>query len=173
MKKLTAITLSLFVFFTTVNFAQNQSADQTNSGEIESEEIINADSSEEDSDESEDDTFVCDLPASVTDLELSQKEIILNCQATDKSCSNNKIVKIAIVAVEPDGEDIKYVYTITAGKIIGEGANVEWDLSGVKPGTYAITAAISQPSVFGEDGWAVFGMTQTRTVIVKECPDCK
>lgn len=172
MKKLTAIILSLFVFFITVNFAQNQSGDQTNSEEIESEEVINNDSSDEDSDESEDETFSCSLPASVVDLQLSQKEIILFCQATDKSCSSNKIINIAVVAVEPD-EHIKYVYSITAGKIIGEGANVKWDLSGVKPGTYLITSGISQPSVFGEDDWAVLGTTQTRTVTVRECPDCK
>ncbi len=172
MKKLTAIILSLFVVFISLNFAQNQSADRTNSGEIEGEEIINSDSSDEDSDESEEDTFVCQLPASVVDLQLSQKEIILNCQATDNSCSNNKIIKIAVTAAVGEDE-FKHVYTITAGKIIGEGANVEWDLSDVKPGTYVITAGISQPSVFGEDGWAVFGTTQTRTVTVKECPDCK
>lgn len=120
MKKLSTIILYLFVVFISFNFAQNQSADRKNSDKIESEEIINNDSSEEDSDESEDEAFVCQYPASVIDLELSQKEIILNCPAADKPCSNNKIVKIATVAVDLDGEVIKCVYTLRQARLSGK-----------------------------------------------------
>jgi hypothetical protein len=39
-------------------------------------------------------------------------------------------------------KNIQYTqrYIVTAGKIMGEGSDVIWDLSGVKPGTYQITA---------------------------------
>ncbi len=85
----------------------------------------------------------------------------------------NTILRITTIAIDPEDEEIKYEYSVSAGKVIGEGADIEWDLSDVQPGTYSVTAGISQPSIFGKNGWAVFGMTQTRKVIVKECPDCK
>lgn len=58
-----------------------------------------------------------------------------------------------------------YDYKVSGGKIIGQGANVVWDLSGVKPGTYTITAAV-------DDGCGLCGKSIIRTVVVKECPNC-
>lgn len=109
--------------------------------------------------------FVCQLPASVITLDLSQTEIILSCPTTDENCTNNKIIKVTTTTV--DIEDIKYVYKVSGGKIIGEGAYVEWDLSDAKPGTYTITAGISQP-IFKGERWEVLGRIKTNTVVVKE-----
>jgi len=109
-------------------------------------------------------SFACDLPASVTNVELSQTEIALSCP-TGENCSDNKIIKVKTVAV--DSGEIKYVYTVSAGKIIGEGANVEWDLSDAKPGSYTITTGISQP-IFGGERWEIFGKTMTKVVVIKE-----
>jgi hypothetical protein len=67
---------------------------------------------------------------------------------------------------------MKYIHTVSAGRILGEGANVIWDLSDAKPGTYTITAGISK-HIFNGTRWEVVGKTQTYTVTVKECPDCK
>jgi hypothetical protein len=109
--------------------------------------------------------FFCQLPASVTNLELNQTEIVLSCPTPDENCINNQIIKVTTTTV--DIEDIKYVYVVSAGKIIGEGANVEWDLSDAKSGTYTITAGISQP-IFNGERWEVLGKTQTKTVVIKE-----
>ena len=59
-----------------------------------------------------------------------------------------------------------YSYTVSGGKIIGQGQKVIWDLSGVAPGTYTITAGV-------DDGCGICGETKSMEVIVKECPDCK
>jgi len=109
--------------------------------------------------------YVCQLPASVINLDLSQTEIALSCPTADESCTNNKIIKVTTTTVE--AEDIKYVYKVSGGKIIGEGAYVEWDLSDSKPGTYTITAGISQP-IFNGERWDVLGGTKTKAVVIKE-----
>jgi hypothetical protein len=58
-----------------------------------------------------------------------------------------------------------YSYTVTGGKIEGQGVNVTWNLSGVKPGTYTITAGV-------DDGCGVCGKTITRFVTIRECATC-
>ena len=103
------------------------------------------------------------MPASVIAIKTDKTEIKFDCPADDNSCNADKIIKVKTVSVKSD-ED-KYLYSVSAGKIIGEGADVEWDLTDVKPGTYTITAAINQfRPVFG---WQVFGQTKTQIVTVK------
>jgi hypothetical protein len=60
---------------------------------------------------------------------------------------------------------LTYNYTVSGGRIVGQGANVSWDLTGAQPGTYTITAGV-------DDGCGVCGKTQTRTITVTEC-DCE
>ena len=61
---------------------------------------------------------------------------------------------------------LAFNYTVSGGKIIGVGPKIVWDLSGVRPGTYTITASV-------DNGCGVCGETMTKTVKVVECPDCK
>ncbi len=163
MKKLPNIIFCLCLLFVSVSFTQELPTEQTKSENSTNEEIVEIDLSDEETlDEEEDENFVCDLPPNVTALKLSHKEISLNCPASDESCSYKKIIEVKTVAVDREDIEEKYVYTVSAGKIIGEGANVEWDLSDVKPGSYTITAGISIPV------WGVLGQTQTKMVIIKE-----
>lgn len=46
-------------------------------------------------------------------------------------------------ASDPDGDALKYMYTISWGSIIGEGAEVIWDLSDAYPGTYELTVFVN------------------------------
>lgn len=103
----------------------------------------------------------CQYPVSVTALELSRKEVPAVCPPQDSACT--QIIEVTTVAIDNGEETLKYVYTISGGKIIGSGANVKWDLSGVKPGTYLITAAIDTGS-----RWGILGRTETREVKVVE-----
>jgi hypothetical protein len=96
----------------------------------------------------------CQLFASVLWITLGRYEVLAG------------ETKIDVVTTARAKETTKYLYTVTAGKIVGEGQNVMWDLSGVSPGTYMITAAV-------DDGRGVFGQTQTRKIVVKECADCE
>ncbi len=106
--------------------------------------------------------------ANMTNVVLSQTEIVANCPTNSNVCSNAKrTIEVSSEAVSSDPTDVlTYNYTVSGGKIIGAGAKVVWDLSGIRPGTYTIT-------VGGDNGCGVCGKTMTREVKVVECPDCK
>jgi hypothetical protein len=57
---------------------------------------------------------------------------------------------------------LTYNYTVSGGRIVGTGANVSWDVSGLTPGTYTITAGV-------DDGCGLCGKTQTQTITIAEC----
>lgn len=118
----------------------------------------------------EDREIIRDVPAYVANLTLSASEIIIACNrsADNKTCSNNSKTEISVTTEANDAENdvLIYNYNVTNGKIIGEGKQVIWDLSGVQPGTYTITAGV-------DDGCGICGETKTKEVVVKECPDCQ
>lgn len=88
-------------------------------------------------------------PPNVVNLVLSQTE--------------NDPRRISVITNAEDAENdvLTYVYKITGGNIVGVGARVVWDLSGVEPGTYKITVA-------ADDGCGICGKFITKTVVVKE-----
>ncbi len=107
--------------------------------------------------------FICQLPASVTVLDLSKSEIFVSHPSNS---SSDESQKVEVSTVATDDGTLTYIYTVSGGKIIGSGANVVWDLSNVKPGTYIITSAV-------DDGRGVWGTTKTKEIKVVECSDCK
>lgn len=108
--------------------------------------------------------------AHVTELTLNKTELFTDCPnvaAEQKPTTDYFRIEITTKAESPDPTDVlMYNYTVSGGKIIGTGANVTWDLSGVKPGKYTITAG-------ADNGCGVCGVTKTETVVVKEFADCK
>jgi hypothetical protein len=93
----------------------------------------------------------CSPPPSVAQLELGHFEI---------SALTSKQIDVKAIAVDPENDILTYVYTVTGGRIIGTGATVKWDLTGVRSGTYTITAGV-------DDGCGLCGQTVTKTVIVR------
>jgi len=108
--------------------------------------------------------MICDAP-SVNDLRLSHTEISSACLQTNSQCSDKRQIEVATVAVivAPDVASNWYDYTVSYGQVIGFGANVTWDLSDAKPGTYTITSGLKIP--YG-DSFRI-GKTVTKQVIVK------
>lgn len=104
-------------------------------------------------------------PASAETLNLSQNEIILNCNSEDKNCiGKNSIIKVFVSTFNPNGNILTYDYTISGGRLIGQGSKVQWDLSDVKEGTYTISAVV-------DDGCGFCGKRITKKVVVKECSE--
>lgn len=89
--------------------------------------------------------------ANVTALHLTREEVFN---------LGEKHIGIKVTASDPENDPLVYNYTVSAGKVIGSGAKVVWDLSGVGPGRYTITAGV-------DDGCGLCGTTQTRTVTIK------
>lgn len=110
-------------------------------------------------------------PANVTALTLSTDELTLPCEPGSPPregviVSPSMVIDVATTAEDVENDVLKYSYTVSGGRIIGVGANVKWDLSGVAPGTYTITAAVN-------DGCGICGKIETRTVTVIACePSC-
>jgi hypothetical protein len=105
--------------------------------------------------------------ANVTNLELSETTISTPCAvgyhpAEGSNCSDNTNVNVKTTAIDPENDVLVYNYTVSGGRIVGQGANVSWDLSGVAPGTYTITSGV-------DDGCGVCGKTQTKTITVAPC----
>lgn len=109
--------------------------------------------------------------ANVDSVTLSSTEIVLPCPEgtvlrEGARCPEGSTITVGTRASSTDPTDVlTYNYTVSGGRIVGSGANVTWDLSGVRPGTYTITAG-------ADNGCGVCGTTKTETITVRECPDC-
>jgi hypothetical protein len=113
---------------------------------------------------------IVNIPANVTALSVSDTEIVLPCApglrpAEGATCDDATTVTVTTTATDAENDVLTYNYTVSGGRIVGTGANVQWDLSGVAPGSYTITAGV-------DDGCGLCGQTQTQTIRVVECPNC-
>jgi hypothetical protein len=101
-------------------------------------------------------------PANVTALNLEKDVVYSPCFSESNATCTGDEAKILITTSAEDKENdvVTYAYTVGAGKIVGQGVNVIWDLSGVPTGDYTITAGVN-------DGCGVCGTTLTKTVTVK------
>ena len=112
---------------------------------------------------------IINQPANVTGLTLSDSTIDLPCppgfRSQSGACNDSTSISVTTTAVDPENDVLTYNYTVSGGRVVGTGATVSWDLSGVQPGTYTITAGV-------DDGCGICGKTQTQTVTIRECPDC-
>ena len=112
---------------------------------------------------------VVNIPANVTAVTLSDNVVTLGCppgQVSENACDDSRMVKVSTSAADAENDVLTYNYTVSGGRIVGQGANVDWDLSGVQPGTYTITTGV-------DDGCGVCGKTETKTITVEECKGCK
>lgn len=112
---------------------------------------------------------VLNIPANVTALTLSDSEIKLGCKPgfvpkEGQTCNDSSSVNVSTTAVDTENDVLTYNYTVSGGRVVGTGANVSWDVGGLQPGTYTITAGV-------DDGCGLCGKTETKTITIAEC-DC-
>jgi len=90
--------------------------------------------------------------------------------ASIESCvpSANREVQLTAAATDPDNDTLLYTWSVTGGRITGEGRAVNWDLSGVNPGTYTATVEVNDGNQHTANA------SSTVTVAVCECapPPC-
>lgn len=63
--------------------------------------------------------------------------------ASPASVRPGQTATITVVANDPDGDDLTVEWSATGGRITGSGMTATWEASGVNPGTYTITAKVS------------------------------
>ena len=105
----------------------------------------------------------------VASLAASTTTVIIPCPPGTHSsgacaAGASSTVGLTTTASDPDGDTLLYTYTVTGGRITGEGTNVSWDLSGVGPGTYTASVEV-------DDGCGCI-TSSTTTVTVANCSDC-
>lgn len=110
---------------------------------------------------------LANIPPDVEDIILDKEFVYLRCSKEFKvGCTEaEKIIKVKTVAKDNENDVLVYSYTVSGGRIIGQGANIIWDLAGVRFGEYTITADV-------DDGCGLCGKTVTKTIKVIECDNC-
>ena len=98
---------------------------------------------------------IVELPADVTGVRLTTNKIVLPCKpgfvpAEGVSCPDGTTIGIGTSVNNPGNKTLVYQHTVTGGRIVGQGGDVTWDLSGVRPGTYTITTALTTDAVSAE-----------------------
>jgi hypothetical protein len=108
--------------------------------------------------------------APTVSLAASASTVTLPCPPDQRSSSGacptsaTGSVGLTTTATDPDGDTLLYTYSVTGGRITGDGPNVQWDVSGLAPGTYTATVEV-------DDGCGCVSFTST-TVTVANCSDC-
>ena len=101
-------------------------------------------------------------------LSASTAVITLPCPegSRSNSCPAGPSMSVGLTAnaTDPDGDTLLYTYTVSGGRVTGEGANVSWDLSGVGPGKYTATVEV-------DDGCGCISFSSTE-VTIANCSDC-
>jgi PKD-like domain len=78
-------------------------------------------------------------------------------------CEETKVQLVA-TARSPEGGPLRYKWTTNGGRLIGDGANTTWDLSGARAGVYQAVVEVDN----GRDLDCV--AFSTATVVVIDCP---
>lgn len=74
-------------------------------------------------------------------------------------------VTLVANATDPDNDQLLYTWSVTGGRLSGEGRQVTWDLSGVEDGTYTASVEINDGNQHTASGSA--------TVTVAKCDGCQ
>ena len=66
----------------------------------------------------------------------------LSCAADRTSVFAGERVHITSNATDPDGDPLTYTWRANAGQVVGNGAAVDFDTTGLAPGTYSVTVRV-------------------------------
>jgi hypothetical protein len=107
------------------------------------------------------------LPPTVSAM-ASMSSISLPCPpgTSSEGCSPSasQTVQLSANGVDPDNDTLLYTWSVTGGKLSGEGKAVAWDLSGVMAGTYTASVTVNDGNQHEASGSA--------TVTVAVCSGC-
>ena len=73
-------------------------------------------------------------------------------------------VTLVANATDPENDQLLYTWSVTGGRLTGEGRQVTWNLAGVAYGTYTATVEVNDGNQHTANG--------STTVTVAECPGC-
>jgi hypothetical protein len=99
----------------------------------------------------------------------SSSSITLPCPEGTSSAtctpSSSREVTLTAASADVDNDTLLHTWTVTGGRITGEGRTVTWDLSGVNPGSYTASVEVNDGNQHTANA--------TTTVTVAACTDCR
>jgi hypothetical protein len=99
----------------------------------------------------------------------SSASITLPCPSgtSSESCtaSASRSVDLTADGRDPDNDTLLYTWSVTGGRVSGDGRTVSWDLSGAQPGTYTATVSVNDGNAHTANG--------STTVTIAECTNCR
>ena len=112
-------------------------------------------------------------PPFINSVKLSFSSIVRPCPAGTRSetCSTTaNQVQVIVDTGAPDEAEVILTWEVTAGRVIGEGEKVIWDLSGAAIGTHTVTACAQ----YSLAGWtSPHTMCGSTTLVISDCAGCK
>ncbi|HKU74708.1 MAG TPA: Ig-like domain-containing protein [Pyrinomonadaceae bacterium] len=84
--------------------------------------------------------------------------------STSSNCPSSNTVTLVANASDPDNDQLLYTWSVTGGRLSGEGRQVTWDLTGAANGSYTATVEVNDGNQHTASG--------SVTVTVADCPDC-
>lgn len=97
-------------------------------------------------------------------VELAANTNVITICPRDASQATPQVRLTANTRGFTSGNPLRYRYNVSGGRIIGDGANTIWDLSGVTPGTYTANVEVDNGT-----GPGCMAFTST-AIVVRECP---
>jgi hypothetical protein len=108
----------------------------------------------------------CSLPPHV--FLTSSSSLIMSCpvgqQSLTQTCFTSTEVTLTADAPDPNGDELLFTWSVTAGRLRGEGRTVTWNLGAVPAGTYTASVEVN-------DGTGLTANSAT-SVTVASCSDC-
>jgi hypothetical protein len=94
----------------------------------------------------------------------SDAQVVTLCP--DAESMSNPRVRLKAQGVSPEGKPLRYKWTVSGGRVDGEGTDVVWDLSDAQPGVYNASVTVESGPV---DNPLCTAFTSTK-VVVRNCP---
>src|SRR2546423_15330203 len=94
----------------------------------------------------------------------SDAQVVTLCP--DAESMSNPRVHLKATGVSPEGKPLRYRWTVSGGRLEGDGTDAVWDLSGVPPGVYSAAVTVESGPV---DNPLCTAFTSTK-VVVRTCP---
>jgi hypothetical protein len=110
-------------------------------------------------------------PTVITGVGINKNVIVLPCpkgyRSTCGICPSPPdltLIEVNLRLSKPILADTRIEYSVSGGKLIGDGSRVQWNVEGMKVGRYSLTASLTK----GSERWS----SKTVSILVDECPDC-
>ena len=106
-------------------------------------------------------------PPTVSAVTPSISAIVRPCppgQRAETCTPTDNTVTLVANATDPENDQLLYTWSVTGGRLTGEGRQVTWDLTGVADGSYTATVEVNDGNQHTATG--------NTTVTVAPCPGC-